>query len=220
MAGGIRTERRGDTAVLWLGDGENRVDTAFLHAVEEALDAAESGGATALVTAGEGKCYSNGFDLDHILSLGEGSEAFLTGARRLLARFIGFPLPTVAAVNGHAFGMGAMLALAHDQRVMRHDRGWLCFPEVALGLRLHPAMNALVASRLGDRTALEALTTARRYDGQAALDTGWVAATAPADELVALAVATAEARVGQPPASVAVIKRDLYRPLLSLLDPA
>jgi enoyl-CoA hydratase/carnithine racemase len=40
------------------------------------------------------------------------------------------PVPTVAAINGHAFGAGSMLAIAHDFRVMRVDRGYYCFPEV------------------------------------------------------------------------------------------
>lgn len=215
--GGIELERRDDVAVLWLGDGENRVDTAFVDQVGAALDEIEGEGATALVTAGAGKCYSNGFDLDHIRALGPGAEEFLTRCRRLLARLLTLGVPTVAAVNGHAFGMGAMMALAHDRRLMRSDRGWISFPEVALGLRLHPAMNLLVSTRLGDRTALEALTTARRYDGEAALAGGWVTATAPAETLVERAVEEASAWAGQPPASVATIKADLYAPLLSLL---
>jgi enoyl-CoA hydratase/carnithine racemase len=47
-----------------------------------------------------------------------------------------FPLPTVAAVTGHAFGAGAFLALSCDWRVQDAARGWMCFPEVDLGLAL------------------------------------------------------------------------------------
>ena len=33
---------------------------------------------------------------------------------------------------GHAFAGGMMLTLAHDYRVMRTGRGWLCLPEIKL----------------------------------------------------------------------------------------
>ncbi len=55
---------------------------------------------------------------------------------------------TVAAVNGHAFAAGAMLATAHDHVVMREDRGYWCLPEVDLGLPLTAAMYAVVAAHL------------------------------------------------------------------------
>ena len=90
--------------------------------------------ARALVTVGTGKHYSNGFDLDFLGALPRGDlEAFMDRVLRLLTRLLTFPVPTVAAVNGHAFGIGAMLALAHDRRVMRADRGWFCLPEIDLG---------------------------------------------------------------------------------------
>ena len=52
-----------------------------------------------------------------------------TRVHRLFARVLAFPRITVAAINGHAFAGGGMLALAHDFRVMRSDRGYFCLPE-------------------------------------------------------------------------------------------
>ena len=213
----VRLEEREGIGVVWIGEGENRVNTDLVDGLNAALDDALARGCKGVVTISAGKFYCYGYDLDHIKTLGEGGDAFLQQSRVLLARLMTMPVPTVAAVNGHAFGMGAMIALAHDQRLMRADRGWLCFPEVALGLRLHQAMNQLVLSRLGDRTALEALATGRRYDGPQALESGWVEALAAEDELLDRAVAAADARSGQPAESVAAIKSDLYRPIISLL---
>ena len=45
---------------------------------------------------------------------------------------------------GHAFAGGALLALAHDYRVMRIARGWFCFPEIHLKLRFQQGMYALL----------------------------------------------------------------------------
>jgi enoyl-CoA hydratase/carnithine racemase len=214
----LRVEDRRGIAVAWIGDQENLIDSEFLAALNEALDRIEASGAAGLVTTGGGKFYSNGFDLDHIGKLGEQAGTFLADAVRLLGRVVTLPFPTVAAINGHAFGIGAMLALAHDRRIMRQDRGWLCLPEVALGLRLHPVMNALVATRLGDQTALEALITGRRFDAAAALAGGWIEAAVPEPELVNRAAAAALDWSGQSRAAVAGIKTDLYRSILDLLD--
>ncbi|MGK2948116.1 MAG: enoyl-CoA hydratase/isomerase family protein [Acidimicrobiales bacterium] len=212
-------EPHGATAVLRLTTDANAVDTSFLDDIGAALDRIESDDSlTAVVTVGAGKSFSTGFDLDHIMGLGDGATAFLDRAQDLLARLVTFSRPTVAALNGHAFGYGAMLALAHDQRAMRADRGWFCLPEVDLGLQLHAFWTALLTTRAGDATALEAITTARRYDGPAAVEAG-IAASAHAEaDLLDAAIALAEARAGKDPAMVRTLKQDLYAPLLSLLE--
>ena len=43
---------------------------------------------------------------------------FVTATMDLAARLMAFPVPVVSVVNGHAFGLGAMLVLASDYAVM------------------------------------------------------------------------------------------------------
>ena len=207
-------------AVLRLTTEQNLWDTGFVADLTAALDAVEADDALgALVTIGSTKCFSNGFDLEHVIGLGDAAEAFLVAADALLARVLTFSTPTVAALNGHTFGIGAVFALAHDQRVVRADRGWFCLPEVDLGLRLRPFWNALVTMRLPDATALEAITTARRYDGPAAV-AGGIAVSAHAEaELLDAAVALAAARAGKAPAMVRDLKADRYAAVLATLAP-
>ena len=129
----------GGTAVVTFGDGPNAFTAGFVTEANAALDEAEADpDVRAVVTTGAGRHYSNGFDLEFLGSLeGPALGAFLLDSRALLARVLAFPLPIAAALNGHAFGIGAMLALAHDRRVMRSDRGWFCLPEIDLGMRFH-----------------------------------------------------------------------------------
>src|SRR5215470_556992 len=127
--------------------GENRFNRPFLDALSKALDDVEkSSGAAALVTVGaEEKFYSNGLDLDWIMGRGQAEgERFVRDFLAFLGRVLAFPVPTVAAMNGHAFAGGGMLALAHDYRVMRADRGFFCLPEVDINLPFAPGMSALI----------------------------------------------------------------------------
>jgi Delta3-Delta2-enoyl-CoA isomerase len=215
----MRIERTEGVAVVWLGDGPNTFDAGWVGALEAALDEVEADGSAAgLVTAGAGRHYSNGFDLGFLGSLaGDELGAFVARSRRVLARILTFPLPTAAALNGHAFGIGAMLALAHDRRVMRADRGWWCLPEVDLGMQLHPFMTALVTGRLPGATAHEALLTGRRYTGPEAEAAGVVTGVAGADDLVAAAVTALAPFTGKQRAIVGALKADLYEGMTARL---
>merc|ERR1719330_1357790 len=53
---------------------------------------------------------------------------------QLLKTIMEVNFPTIACVNGHAFGAGFFWALACDFRIMRTKRGYLSFPELAIGL--------------------------------------------------------------------------------------
>jgi enoyl-CoA hydratase/carnithine racemase len=177
-----------DIASVWvlrMRGGENRFNLEWLDSVNSALDRVEaSEGPCALVTTGEGKFYSNGMDLEWLATDPSRAEDYLRAIYRLLGRVLSFPAITIAAVNGHAFGAGALLAIAHDFAVMREDRGFWCMPEADLGLPLTPEYTSLLTARLPSRTAHEALVTGRRYGGTDALAAGIVHQVAAEDEVV------------------------------------
>ncbi len=176
----IDVEQRGDVWLLSMRDGENRMNRKWVDQVNQALDAVEAvQGPVALVTTGEGKFFSNGLDLDWMATGPEAGAEFLDDVHRLLGRVLGFAAVTVAAVNGHAFAAGAMLATAHDFVVMRQDRGYWCLPEVDLGLPLTPPMHAVVAAKLPRATLHEALITGRRYRAPDAAAAGIVHEVVP-----------------------------------------
>jgi enoyl-CoA hydratase/carnithine racemase len=135
----------------------------------------------------------------------------------IFARLLSSPIPSVAALNGHAFAGGAMLALACDFRVMRSDRGFFCIPEIDLGLPLHPAMASLIAARLPKLTAHEAIITGRRYGGSEALERGIVDYATPAVDLIAKAIAVAAPLAGKNRAVMQTHKRLMYAETLRLL---
>jgi enoyl-CoA hydratase/carnithine racemase len=167
----IDLTREGDVFVLRYDAPENRFRPERVAAWNEALDEVEgAGNPAALVTTGTGKFYSNGLDLEWML--GEASEeerkAYIPGVLGLMARILTFPTVTVAAINGHAFGAGAQISLAHDYRLMRSERGYWCMPEIDLGAPLHPGMTAIIQARLPHQTAHELIVTGTRYTAEAA----------------------------------------------------
>jgi enoyl-CoA hydratase/carnithine racemase len=138
-AGGApRLEWVGQVGVIDLGPGENRFAPAWLAALDAALGEIESRAPAALVTCASGTVWSNGLDLDWFESHDDQADAFLREVQRVLARVLLLPVPTVAAVTGHAFAAGAILAICHDHAVMRADRGYWCCPEVTLQLPFTP----------------------------------------------------------------------------------
>ncbi len=222
--------QRHDAAfVLYLGDEgvdlseanpENRFSPEWVDAVLALLDQVEqeaAGGPAALVVTATGKFFSNGLDVMYVMSHLDRFGAYLDSVHAVYRRLLTFPMTTVAAINGHAFGAGAMLALSCDFAVMREDRGFFCLPEIGLKMNFTVGMAHLLRARLPYQTALEAMTTGRRYGGGDALAAGVVQAVAGADDLVPTAVARAVANAAADGPTLGKIKHDLHAPLLKSL---
>jgi enoyl-CoA hydratase/carnithine racemase len=215
----IDLQRHGPVYVLTMRSGENRFNRPFIDALNRALDEVEdSSGPAALVTVGEDKFYSNGLDLTWLT--GEGAQegpAFVNRVLALLGRVLALPVPTVAALNGHAFAGGGMLALAHDFRVMRADRGFFCLPEVDINLPFAPGMRALTQAKLDPSVSHDLMLTGRRVGGTEAAALRVVDETADADQVLARAIARAESLAGKERTTYAAIRRAMYEPVIRLL---
>lgn len=208
----------GPVWTLDLGADENRFSPDWLETVGEALDRIESTTEPAvLVSTGGGKFYSNGLDLEWLGQNLDHHDSYVERVEALFARVLTLPVPTVAAVNGHAFGAGAMLAMAHDYRVMREDRGYFCFPEVDIHIPFTPGMNALVTSKLTPRTALDAMATGRRYGGGEAAAVGLVDGSASADELAEAAAGLVRDLAGKDRATLGTIKARMFADVVAAL---
>lgn len=202
-------EYRDRIAVLTLGDDENRFSPDWLDGVNARLDDVEKD-AHGLITTGFGKFYSNGLDLDWLRANGERTQWYVGRVQELFSRILTFPLPTVAAVNGHAFAAGCMLAIAHDYRVMREDRGYFCFPEVDINIPFTVGMAALIQAKLLPQTAVTAMTTGHRYGGNEALSAALVDDTATEAAVVDTAAARLQPIIGKDRETLAAIKSTMY----------
>ena len=209
-------EYRDSIAVLTLGDDENRFSPDWLEAVNAHLDEVERNG-RALITTGLGKFYSNGLDLEWLMANGDRTQWYVGQVQELFSRVLTFPLPTVAAVNGHAFGAGSMLAIAHDYRIMRDDRGYFCFPEVDIQIPFTVGMAALIQAKLLPQTAVTAMTTGHRYGGAEALSVALVDGVAGESEIVNDAAARLEPILGKDAGTLRAIKSTMYAGVVTAL---
>jgi enoyl-CoA hydratase/carnithine racemase len=194
---------------------ENRFTLDWLDSVNGLLDAIAGAKPGGLVVTATGKFFSNGLDVDYIGANADKLPAYLDRVHALYVRLLTFPAPTVAAINGHAFGAGAMLALCADHRIMRTERGFWSLPEVLLGMPFTVGMASLLRVRLPDATAIEAMTTGRRYGALDAADAGIVEQTAAIADLLGVASEVAGGRAPVAGPTLAMIKQGLRAPLLA-----
>ncbi len=218
----VDVAREGAVFVLTMNAGENRFNRGFVDAVNAALDEVEgTSGPAALVTVGgTEKFYSNGLDLAWLGS-DEGRDSAATFVHEvitLFARFLTFPVPSVAAMNGHAFAAGGMLALAHDFRVMRADRGFFCLPEVDINVPLAPGMTALIQEKLSARVVAETVLTGARLGGPQALERGIVDAAVAGPDVLPKAIERAAALADKDRGTYGALKRGLYARILPILE--
>ncbi|GAA1455738.1 enoyl-CoA hydratase/isomerase family protein [Williamsia maris] len=193
---------------------ENRFGSAWMSTVHGLLDTVEKEPSGALVITATGKYFSNGLEIAEITDPSR-IDPYIDLVHGLYARLLSLPVATVAAINGHAFGAGAMLAQCADHRVMRTERGFWSLPEVVLGMPFPVGMTSLLRERIPNATVTEAMTTGRRYGGVEAAEFGIVDQAVGADDLLATARAVAADRVPFAGPNLAVIKKGLRRTLLT-----
>jgi enoyl-CoA hydratase/carnithine racemase len=206
----IKLQYNEKIAILDLGDDENRFSPSFLDEIHARLDEIVAGGAHGLVTTSASKFYTNGLDLDWLTAHAEQHQWYVGRVHGLLARVLTLPIPTAAAVVGHAFGAGAMLALAHDFRVMRADRGFFCFPEVDINIPFTPGMAALIQAKLAPHAAVATMTTGRRFGGTDAASIGIVDATAAEGAVTDAAVDLLRPLSGKNQETLGAIKQTMF----------
>ena len=215
----IEASRVDEVVVLTMKAEENRFNLPMLDAFEQVLNEVEADETVlGAVLTGEGKFFSNGLDLEWMTEAGEESTRLVVERlQALYIRLMSFPMPVIAAVNGHAFAGGAMLALACDERVMREDRGFFCLPEVDINIPFVPGMSKLIQSKLTPAAAHRAMIGGYRFGGPEAVEWGIADQATAEDQLLPTAIERAKALSGKNRIVVAAIKNVMYNDAIEAL---
>ena len=207
-----KIETNGPVTVLTMTTGENKISRTTLNAWNHALDTLDSKtGPHALVITGEDKYWSTGLDLDAVVKMSaQDQDRLLTDLDLLLVRLLVSSYVTVAALNGHTYAAGALLALACDYRVMRIDRGYFCLPSVDIGIPFSPGMTSLITTKIPQPAAHDLVVSCRAIDAREALATGVIHRAVDAEDVMPLATELAHACANKDPLTLETVKRRMY----------
>lgn len=216
----IAVERHGRIVVLKLNRPESlNAMTDSLHRQLAGVfrEVADDEGADVVVITGEGRAFSAGGDLDWITTQPreEFQQSFREG-RRIIADLLDVPQPVIAAVNGHAIGLGATIALFCDF-VYVSERAKLGDPHVVLGLVPGDGASVIWPVVAGSVKAKRHLLTGDPVDGVEAAAAGMVTEALPAEEVMGAAEAMAERLLSLPQTALRGTKLAVNAPLRQAL---
>jgi len=212
-------------AILTMTAGENRHNPDFTKAILKALDEIEADPAitSVVIASNDPKNWSQGIDLAWITGAFnekrfQDVKGFLYGLNTMFKRILLYPMPVIAAINGHAFGDGSIMACCCDWRFMKSGRGFFCFPEVDISIPFLPGMQAIITKAFPYYKLQEAAFSGKRY-GAAELAEHHVIVKACADEESLLADAVAFARTYQKKRPIfGEMKKRFHRNIIAIID--
>ncbi len=216
----VHPTRHGEIALIRLDRPPvNALDLGTLQALVEAVEAVLASDARALVLTGREGSFSAGLDLKAVAEYDlERQQAMAGGIHRLCAAVYGAPIPTVAAISGHAIGGGLVLALACDQRLGAARPSIYSLPEARAGIPFPPGAMAVVRSELGPVTARRLALGDQRLDPEEALAAGLLDRIVQPESLLEVALETATRLSSIPSRAFVDTKRRLRAEALALLE--
>lgn len=218
-------EKNESIAVIRMTGGENRINQVFVDAMGGILDeiAEDAGLSSVMIVSGDGKFWSTGLDVQWAAGLVKandmaGVKRFMLSINGMFKKILLFPMPVIAAINGHAFGAGAILSCVCDFRFMKADRGYFCFPEIDIGISFLPSEIAFITRYVPHRLFQEMVLSGKRY-GAADLERHGVIEKACADEADLMTQAAAFAKSYKKKRGIfGEMKRRLNARIIEIMD--
>lgn len=213
----VTVEDRGLVRVVTIDQPRKRnaLDYGSLRQIEEACAAVVRDGVRCLVFRGAGdKAFCSGFDIEAIPTGPQEGDRPDLAVERTMEAVEGVPCPTIAFLNGSAFGAGGELAVSCDLRVAREGIT-LGMPPAKLGVVYPIGGLRRFLSLLGPSRAKELFFTGRPVEAERALQIGLVDRLLPAADAERAALELAEEIARNAPLAVQGMKR-----ILRLLEAA
>lgn len=187
----------------------NALTSAMYHALDHGLQKAQADtGCHAVILTGTSDCFTAGNDLSEFQA---DRSAVDSPALAFLRTLANIDVPVIAAVEGHAVGVGVTL-LQHCDFVYASETALFSMPFVSLGLCPEGGSSTLMAQLVGARRAAEWLLLGKPFSAEQACASGFITAVTPAGQALSAAQATAMALGKQPGQALRISKRMLREP--------
>lgn len=187
MTNSVLCTLNGTVATLTLNrpSSHNAFDSGLIRELDEALAGLEATKPRAMILTGAGATFSAGADLNWMRSMAKASEHENFGDAMALARCLrrldNLPFPTIARINGSAYGGGVGLASCCDIAITV-DGAKFCLSEVKLGL-VPAVISPYVIAAIGARQARRYFLSAEVFGAETAKAMGLVHECVSAGEL-------------------------------------
>lgn len=167
-------------------------------------------GVRAIVLYGRGGTFCSGGDITTMRELEPtAGRARMLHGHRVVRAFYDAEKPVVAAVQGHAVGAGAGLALLADTIVIGED-AVMGFPFFRIGLIPDWGILYTLPRRVGVGRAKQLLLQARMVRAPEAVTLGMADTLVPDDQVMEAALAQARSFAAQPAHAFALVKKQLH----------
>lgn len=202
------------TIVMNEGKG-NALSPEVVARLRKALREVQRDDCRAVVLTGSGSIFSAGLNLPLLSGFDRTTlRAFIDDFVDVIAELVALPLPTVAAINGHAIAGGCVLAFCCDYRIMVKDDFRIGLNEIDLGIRFPPAVLDIARKVVPPAAVAEVLMLGRLFGPEEALGAGLLHQTADPQMLLASARTVAHEFAARPTNAMALLKADLYGTLI------
>jgi enoyl-CoA hydratase/carnithine racemase len=163
----------GKVAIISMDNGKNAHNLEFAQQLLSLMQQVEEdkGNKALILTSSDEKSWSQGIDVPWMMgSIQNGKhddvKEFLHAMDACFTLIMQYPMPVIAAINGHTFGNGSVLACACDFRFMRSDRGFFCFPEVDMSIPFLPGMIEVILKAIPMYRFNEMMLSGRRLSAE------------------------------------------------------
>jgi Delta3-Delta2-enoyl-CoA isomerase len=195
----------------------NALSAELILALQQAIVAAPTQGARAVILSGSPGRFSGGLDVPSLLALDRAAmDKVWHDFYGLLRAIAQSPVPLATAITGHAPAGGTVLSIFSDWRIMAEGDFRIGLNEVQVGIQMPPLILKALRRLVGPREAELMAVGGELVSAQEALRIGLVNAVASPEQVVPRALEWCQRLLALPPEAMLGTRRDARADLFAL----